>query len=190
MLDTVSLYQLIQAPGKQKTERKGITMNRNEITLGIIPVSVRTTIKTDAKGNDTTKTAYDKWALVGYYVRDGKQVRAPFAGIQNFCGMARENIVTVGSRDKLMAVAYVLSAMGFRLKPYIKGGAADAVARLKASAEKAVQRAEKTIADGKEAYLETVKANGEKAWDAMPNRLTDKKEVVNKLDGILALIRK
>ena len=166
-------------------------MNRNVITLGIIPVSVRTTIKTDNKGNSTAKTAYDKWALVGYYTgKDGKTVRAPFAQIQGLCGMGKENLVTVGTRDKLMAVAYTLSALGFQIKPYIKGGAEDAVKRLKDRAEKAVERTEKTIADGKDAYLETVKANGEKAWEAMPSRLTDKKDFVTKLDGILALIRK
>lgn len=166
-------------------------MNRNEITLGIIPVSVKTTIKTDNKGVSTAKTAYDKWALVGYYTsKDGKQVRAPFAQLQNLVGMGKENLVTVGSRDKLMSVAFTLSATGFQLKPYIKGGVAAAVARLKERAEKAVKRAEKVIADGKEAYLATVKANGEKAWDAMPSRLTDKKNDVTKLDGILALIRK
>ena len=166
-------------------------MNRNSITLGIIPVSVRTTIKTDNKGNSTAKTAYDKWALVGYYHgRDGKLIRTPFAQLQGLCGMGKENLETVGSRDKLMAVAYTLSALGFQLKPYIKGGAEDAVKRLKDRAEKAVKRTEKTIADGKDMYLETVKANGEKAWDAMPSRLTDKKDFVTKLDGILALIRK
>ena len=166
-------------------------MNRNEITLGIIPVSVRTTIKTDSKGNSTAKTAYDKWALVGYYTdKTGKQIRAPFAQLQNLCGMGRENLVTVGSRDKLMSVAFTLSATGFQLKPYIKGGVKDAVARLKERAENAVKRTEKTIADGKDAYLKTVKANGEKAWDAMPTRLTDKKNAVTELDGILALIRK
>ena len=166
-------------------------MNRNEITLGIIPVSVRTTIKTDSKGNSTAKTAYDKWALVGYYTdKSGKTVRAPFAQLQGLVGMGKENLETVGSRDKLMSVAYTLSATGFQLKPYIKGGVKDAVARLKDRAEKAVKRTEKTIADGKDAYLETVKANGEKAWEAMPSRLTDKKDAVTKLDGILALIRK
>ena len=165
-------------------------MNRNEITLGIIPVSVRTLIKTDSKGNNTTKTTYDKWALVGYYTdKSGKTVRAPFAQMQNLCGMGRENLVTVGSRDKLMAVAYTLSATGFQLKPYIKGGVKDAVARLKERAENAVKRTEKVIADGKEAYLATVKENGEKAWDAMPGRLTDKKDAVKDLDGILSLIR-
>ena len=167
-------------------------MNRNEITLGIIPVSVRTTIKTDNKGNSTAKTAYDKWALVGYYTdnKSGKTVRAPFAQLQGLCGMGKENLETVGSRDKLMAVAFTLSALGFQLKPYIKGGAEDAVKRLKDRAEKAVKRTEKTIADGKEAYLATVKANGEKAWDAMPSRLTDRKSAVTELDGILSLIRK
>ena len=166
-------------------------MNRNSITLGIIPVSVRTTIKTDSKGNNTTKTAFDKWALVGYYTdKSGKQIRAPFAQLQGLCGMARENLVTVGSRDKLMSVAYTLSAVGFNLKPYIKGGVKDAVARLKDRAEKAVKRTEKVIADGKDAYLAEVKANGEKAWEAMPSRLTDKKDAVKELDGILSLIRK
>ena len=166
-------------------------MNRNEITLGIIPVSVRTTIKTDSKGNNTTKTAYDKWALVGYYKSGkGKQIRAPFAQLQGLCGMGKENLETVGTRDKLMSVAYTLSATGFQLKPYIKGGVKDAVARLKDRAEKAVKRTEKTIADGKEAYLATVKANGEKAWEAMPSRLTDKKNAVKELDGMLSLISK
>ena len=166
-------------------------MNRNEITLGIIPVSVKTTIKTDNKGNNTSKTTYNQWALVGYYTdKSGRTVRAPFAQLQNMCGMARENLVTAGSRDKLMSVAFALSATGFNLKPYIKGGVKDAVARLKDRAEKAVKRTEKVIADGKEAYLATVKANGEKAWDAMPSRLADKKDAVTKLDGILALIRK
>ena len=166
-------------------------MNRNEITLGIIPVSVKTVIKTDSKGNNTTKTAYDKWALVGYYTdKTGRTVRAPFAQLQGLCGMAKENLETVGSRDKLMSVAYTLSATGFQLKPYIKGGVKDAVARLKDRAEKAVKRTEKVIADGKEAYLATVKANGEKAWDAMPDRLADKMDAVTELDGILALIRK
>ena len=166
-------------------------MNRNEITLGIIPVSVRTTIKTDSKGNNTTKTAYDKWAVVGYYTdKTGKTVRAPFAQLQGLCGMGRENLDTVGTRDKLMSVAYTLSATGFQLKPYIKGGVKDAVVRLKDRAEKAVKRTEKVIADGKDAYMETVKANGEKAWEAMPNRLTDKKNAVTELDGILSLIRK
>ena len=166
-------------------------MNRNEITLGIIPVSVRTTIKTDNKGNSTAKTAYDKWALVGYYTdKTGKQIRAPFAQLQGLVGMGRENLDTVGTRDKLMSVAYTLSATGFQLKPYIKGGVKDAVSRLKDRAEKAVKRTEKVIAEGKDAYLETVKANGEKAWEAMPNRLTDKKNAVTELDGILSLIRK
>ena len=166
-------------------------MNRNEITLGIIPVSVRTTIKTDNKGNSTAKTAYDKWALVGYYTdKTGKTVRAPFAQLQGLVGMGRENLDTVGTRDKLMSVAYTLSATGFQLKPYIKGGVKDAVARLKDRAEKAVKRTEKVIADGKDAYMETVKANGEKAWEAMPNRLTDKKNAVTELDGILSLISK
>ena len=166
-------------------------MNRNSITLGIIPVSVRTTIKTDNKGNSTAKTAYDKWALVGYYTdKTGKQVRAPFAQLQNLCGMARENLVTVGTRDKLFSVAYTLSATGFGLKPYIKGGVKDAVARLKDRAEKAVKRTEKVIADGKDAYIKIVKENGEKAWEAMPSRLTDKKNAVKELDGILSLIRK
>ena len=166
-------------------------MNRNEITLGIIPVSVRTTIKTDSKGNNTTKTAYDKWALVGYYTdKSGKQIRAPFAQLQGLCGMGKENLETVGTRDRLMSVAYTLSATGFQLKPYIKGGVKDAVKRLRDRAEKAVKRTEKTIADGKEAYLATVKANGEKAWEAMPSRLTDKKNAVKELDGILSLIRK
>ena len=167
-------------------------MNRNEITLGIIPASVKTIIKTDNKGNSTAKTAYDKWVLVGYYTdKTGKTVRAPFAQLQGLlCGMARENLVTVGTRDKLMSVAYTLSATGFNLKPYIKGGVKDAVARLKDRAEKAVKRTEKTIADGKEAYLATVKSNGEKAWEAMPSRLTDKKSAVKELDGILSLISK
>ena len=166
-------------------------MNRNEITLGIIPVSVRTTIKTDNKGNSNTKTAYDKWVLVGYYAdKTGKTVRAPFAQLQGLVGMARENLDTVGTRDKLRSVAYTLSATGFQLKPYIKGGVKGAVERLKDRAEKAVKRTEKTISDGKEAYLATVKANGEKAWEAMPSRLTDKKSAVKELDGILSLIRK
>ena len=166
-------------------------MNRNSITLGIIPASVKTIIKTDNKGNSTANTTYDKWVLVGYYTdKTGKQIRAPFAQLQNIVGMGRENLVTVGSRDKLMSVAYTLSATGFQLKPYIKGGVKDAVARLKDRAEKAVKRAEKTIAEGKEAYLATVKSNGEKAWDAMPDRLADKRDSVAKLDGILALIRK
>ena len=166
-------------------------MNRSSITLGIIPVSVRTTIKTDNKGNSTAKTAYDKWALVGYYTdKSGKQIRAPFAQIQGLCGMGKENLETVGSRDKLMSVAYTLSATGFNLKPYIKGGVKDAVNRLKDRAEKAVKRTEKVIADGKDAYLKTVKANGEKAWEAMPDKLADKKDAVKELDGILALIRK
>ena len=167
-------------------------MNRNEITLGIIPVSARTTIKTDNKGNSTAKTAYDKWALVGYYTdnKNGKTVRAPFAQLQGLCGMGKENLETVGTRDKLMSVAYTLSATGFQLKPYIKGGVKDAVARLKDRAEKAVKRTEKTIADGKDAYIATVKANGEKAWEAMPSRLTDKKSAVTELDGILSLISK
>ena len=166
-------------------------MNRNEITLGIIPVSVKTVIKTDSKGNATNKTSYDKWALVGYYTdKTGRTVRAPIAQLQNLCGMGRENLVTVGSRDKLMSVAYTLSATGFRLKPYIKGGVKDAVARLKDRAEKSVERMEKTIKAGKDSYLKTVKANGEKAWEAMPSRLTDKKDAVTKLDGILSLIRK
>ena len=165
-------------------------MNRNEITLGIIPVSVRTTIKTDSKGNSNTKTAYDKWALVGYYTdKNGKQIRAPFAQLQGLCGMGKENLETVGTRDKLMSVAYTLSATGFQLKPYIKGGVKDAVARLKDRAEKAVKRTAKVIADGKDAYLKTVKENGEKAWEAMPSRLTDKKSAVKELDGILSLIK-
>ena len=166
-------------------------MNRNEITLGIIPVSVKTVIKTDNKGKSTAKTAYNQWALVGYYTdKTGKQIRAPFAQLQNLVGMGRENLVTVGSRDKLMSVAFTLSATGFQLKPYIKGGVKDAVSRLKARAENAVKRTEKVIADGKDAYLATVKNNGEKAWEAMPSRLTDKKDAVTELDGILALIRK
>ena len=166
-------------------------MNRNSITLGIIPVSVRTVVKTDTEGNNTTKTAYDKWALVGYYTdKAGKQVRAPFAQLQGLVGMARENLVTVGSRDKLMSVAFALSVTGFQLKPYIKGGVKDAVARLKERAESSVKRTEKVIADGKNAYLKAVKKNGEKAWKAMPRRLTDKRDVVTKLDGILALISK
>ena len=166
-------------------------MNRNSITLGIIPVSVRTTIKTDSKGNNTTKTAYDKWALVGYYTdKSGRTVRAPFAQIQGLVGMGKENLETVGSRDKLMSVAYTLSAVGFQLKPYIKGGVKDAVVRLKERAEKAVKRTEKVIADGKDKYLATVKENGEKAWEAMPSRLTDKKDAVKELDGILSLISK
>ena len=166
-------------------------MNRNEITLGIIPVSTRTTVKTDSKGNNTTKTAYDKWALVGYYTdKSGKPVRAPFAQLQGLCGMGKENLDTVGTRDKLMSVAYTLSAVGFQLKPYIKGGVKDAVARLKDRAEKAVKRTEKVIADGKDKYLATVKENGEKAWEAMPNRLQDKKDAVKELDGILCLVRK
>ena len=166
-------------------------MNRNSITLGIIPASVKTVIKTDNKGNSTAKTAYDKWVLVGYYTdKTGKQIRAPFAQLQGLCGMGKENLETVGSRDKLMSVAYTLSATGFQLKPYIKGGVKDAVARLKDRAEKAVKRTEKTIADGKDAYLATVKANGEKAWEAMPSRLTDKKNAVTELDGILSLISK
>ena len=166
-------------------------MNRNEITLGIIPASVKTVIKTDNKGNSTAKTAYDKWILVGYYTdKTGRTVRAPFAQLQNMCGMSRENLITVGSRDKLMSVAFTLSATGFQLKPYIKGGVKDAVARLKDRAEKAVERTEKTIKGGKEAYLATVKSNGEKAWDAMPSKLTDKKNAVKDLDGILSLIRK
>ena len=166
-------------------------MNRNEITLGVIPVSVRTTITTDSKGNNTTKTAYDKWALVGYYTdnKTGKQVRAPFAQLQGLVGMGKENLETVGSRDKLMSVAFTLSATGFGLKPYIKGGVKDAVKRLKARAEKSVERTEKTIKAGKEAYLATVKSNGEKAWEAMPNRLTDKKSAVTELQGILSLIK-
>lgn len=166
-------------------------MNRNEVTLGIIPVSVKTVIKTDSKGNATNKTSYDKWVLVGYYAdKNGRTVRAPFAQLQGLCGMGKENLVTVGTRDKLMTVAYTLSATGFQLKPYIKGGVKGAVARLKDRAEKAVKRTEDIIASGKEAYLKTVKENGEKAWDAMPSRLTDKKDAVTKLDGILALIRK
>ena len=164
-------------------------MNRNEITLGIIPVSVRTTTHTDNKGNSTSKTAYDKWALVGYYTDKTGKHRAPFAQLQNLVGMGRENIVTVGSRDKLMSVAFTLSATGFQLKPYIKGGVKDAVARLKDRAEKAVKRTEKVIKDGKDAYLATVKANGEKAWDAMPSRLADKRDAVTELDGILNLIK-
>ena len=166
-------------------------MNRNSITLGIIPVSVRTVIKADNKGNSTAKTAYDKWALVGYYTdKNGKTVRAPFAQIQGLVGMGKENLDTVGTRDKLMSVAYTLSATGFNLKPYIKGGVKDAVARLKDRAEKAVKRTEKVIADGKDEYLKTVKENGEKAWEAMPDKLADKKDAVAKLDGILSLIRK
>ena len=166
-------------------------MNRNSITLGIIPVSVRTVIKVDSKGNNTTKTAYDKWALVGYYTdKSGKQIRAPFAQLQGLCGMGKENLDTVGSRDKLMSVAYTLSATGFQLKPYIKGGVKDAVARLKDRAEKSVERTEKTIKAGKDTYLKTVKENGEKAWEAMPNKLADKKNAVKELDGILSLIRK
>lgn len=165
-------------------------MNRNEITLGIIPASVKTVIKTDSKGRDTTRTSYDKWILVGYYVdKSGKQVRAPFAQLQNLVDMGKENIVTVGSRDKLLAVAYVLGAAGFLVKPYVKGGAEAAVQRLKKRAEKAVERAEKVIAEGKEAYLETVKANGEKAWENMPGRLEEKRADSAKLDGILGLIR-
>ena len=163
-------------------------MNRNSITLGIIPVSVRTTIKTDNKGNSTAKTAYYRWVLVGYYTdKTGKQIRAPFAQLQGLCGMGKENLETVGSRDKLMSVAYTLSATGFQLKPYIKGGVKDAVKRLRDRAEKAVERTEKTIKAGKDAYLATVKANGEKAWDAMPDKLADKKNAVKELDGILAL---
>ena len=166
-------------------------MNRNSITIGIIPVSVRTTIKTDNKGNSTAKTAYDKWALVGYYTdKAGKTVRAPFAQLMGLCGMGKENLETVGTRDRLMSVAYTLSATGFNLKPYIKGGVKDAVKRLRDRAEKAVERTEKTIKAGKDAYLKTVKANGEKAWDVMPDKLADKKDVVTKLDGILSLIRK
>ena len=165
-------------------------MNRNEITLGIIPASVKTVIKTDNKGNNTTKTAYDKWVLVGYYTdKSGKTVRAPFAQLQGLCGMGRENLVTAGTRDKIMSVAFTLSATGFNLKPYIKGGVKDAVKRLKDRAEKAVKRTEKAIKAGKEAYLATVKANGEKAWEAMPNRLTDKKSAVTELQGILSLIK-
>ena len=166
-------------------------MNRNEITLGIIPASVKTIIKTDNKGNSTAKTAYDKWVLVGYYTdKSGKTVRAPFAQLQGLVGMSRENLDTVGTRDKLMSVAYTLSATGFQLKPYIKGGVKGAVERLKDRAEKAVKRTEKVIADGKEAYLKMVSANGEKAWEAMPSRLTDKKSAAKELDGILSLIRK
>ena len=165
-------------------------MNRNEITLGIIPASVRTVIKTDSKGKSTAKTAYDKWVLVGYYTdKSGKQIRAPFAQLQGLCGMGKENLETVGTRDKIMSVAFTLSATGFGLKPYIKGGVKDAVKRLKDRAEKAVKRTEKVIAEGKEAYLATVKANGEKAWEAMPSRLTDKKSAVTELQGILSLIK-
>ena len=166
-------------------------MNRSSITLGIIPVSVKTIVKTDNKGNSTAKTAYDRWTLVGYYTdKTGKTVRAPFAQIQGLVGMARENIITVGARDRLMSVAYTLSATGFRLKPYIKGGVKDAVARLKDRAEKAVERTEKTIKAGKDAYMVTVKENGEKAWEAMPNRLTDKKNALKELEGVLSLISK
>lgn len=166
-------------------------MNRNEITLGVIPVQSSTTTRTDAKtGNAKTSTAFTKWALMAYYVgKDGKQVRVPFAAIQKHVGMGAENIVTVGSRDKMLAVAYVLGAAGFMVKPYVKGGAESAVQRLKKRAEKAIERAEKVIAEGKEAYLETVKANGEKAWENMPSRLEDKRADSAKLDGILALIR-
>ena len=129
--------------------------------------------------------------LVGYYTaKSGQAVRAPFAQLQGLVGMGKENLETVGSRDKLMSIAFTLSATGFLLKPYIKGGVKDAVARLKNRAEKAVKRTEKTIADGKEAYLATVNANGEKAWEAMPDKLADKKDAVTKLDGILSLIRK
>lgn len=166
-------------------------MNRNEITLGVIPVQSATTTRTDAKtGATKTSTSFTKWALMAYYVgKDGKPTKVPFAQIQKHVGMASENIVTVGSRDKLLAVAYVLAAAGFLVKPYVKGGAEAAVQRLKKRAEKAVERAEKVIADGKEAYLATVKANGEKAWENMPGRLEEKRKDAAKLDGILGLIR-
>lgn len=190
MLDTESLYQYKQNENRTKTEKEGKTMNRNSITLGIIPASVKTVIKTDNKGNSTAKTAYDKWALVGYYTdKTGKTVRAPFAQLQGLCGMARENLVTVGSRDKLMSVAFTLSATGFNLKPYIRGGVKGAVERLKDRAEKAVKRTEKTLANGKEAYLETVVENGKKAWEAMPSRLTEKKNALKEIEGVLSLIK-
>ena len=165
-------------------------MNRSEITLGVIPVQSSTTTRTDAKtGSVKTSTAYTKWALMAYYVKDGKQGKVPFAQIQKHVGMGNENIVTVGSRDKLLAVAYVLGAAGFLVKPYVKGGAESAVQRLKKRAEKGVERAEKVMAGGKEAYLETVKANGEKAWENMPSRLEETRKGAAMLDGILALIR-
>lgn len=165
-------------------------MNRNEITLGVIPVQSSTTTRTDAKtGNVKTSTAFTKWALTAYYVKDFKRIRVPFAAIQKHVGMGKENIVTVGSRDKMLSVAYVLGAAGFLVKPYVKGGAESAVQRLKKRAEKAVARTEKIISEGKEAYLETVKANGEKAWENMPARIEDRKGDVKKLDGILNLIR-
>lgn len=166
-------------------------MNRNEIALGVIPVQSSTTTRTDEKtGNMKTSTTYTKWALMAYYTdKSGAHLRVPFAAIQKHVGMGRENIVTVGSRDKLLAVAYVLGAAGFVVKPYVKGGAEAAVQRLKKRAEASIKRTEETIRAGKDAYLKVSREHAEKAWENMPGRLEDKRADSAKLDGILGLIR-
>lgn len=139
------------------------------IVLGILAGSRSISVRTDAKtGKTTRREILSNWHCEVYFVNSaGETVKhCPLA---HFC---RSIDVPTGTRDNM--VVWTLETarkLNFGVKPYIVRDYKQAHKNVLGRMEKRLSRLEKTVENGRDAFMARAAENAVAAWDNIPDAI-------------------
>ena len=159
------------------------------ITLGVIPGSVTTTIK-EKKGETVKSSKLGNFAVEVYETDEtGKTLRHyPLA-----CAYKRFGVENCPSTSRERAIVFAVQlakARGWNVKAYVLAAYESAVKTLHEKCIKAEASIQKKIDGGEKAFLEAKAENARDAWNNLPDRLKDAKANTANFAAMLPKSRK
>ena len=159
------------------------------ITLGVIPGSVTTTIK-EKKGETVKSSKLGNFAVEVYETDEtGKTLRHyPLA-----CAYKRFGVENCPSTSRERAIVFAVQlakARGWNVKAYVLAAYESAVKTLHEKSIKAEAALQKKIDGGEKAFLDAKAENAKDAWNNLPERLKEAKANTANFAAMLPKSRK
>ena len=147
------------------------TNTKTRIILGILAGARSISVRTDAKTGKKTirREILSNWHCEVYFINDaGETVKhCPLAHF------ARSIDVPTGTRDSMVVWAMEFAKeMNFGVKPYIVRDYLDARKNVLGRMEKRLSRLEKTVENGRDAFMSRAQDNAASAWDNIPDAIS------------------
>lgn len=145
------------------------TNTKTRVVLGILAGSRSISVRTDAKtGKTSRREILSNWHCEVYFVNfAGETIKhSPLAHF------ARSLDIPTGTRDNMVVWAMEFAKkMNYGVKPYIVRDYKECREKIAGKMSKRLNRLEKTVENGRDAFLARAKDSAEAAWDNLPSAI-------------------